>query len=612
MIPLSFAQRRLWFIDKFEGPSATYNVPFLVRLTGDLDVTALTAAVRDVVTRHETLRTLIVENTEGVPGQHVLPADDVHLDVSLIEVTEKDADRAVRAAASRAFTLAEEIPLHATLFRTAPREHQLLLLVHHIASDGESIGPLSRDLAAAYTARATGRAPDWPDLDVQYVDFTVWQREVLGTEDDPDSVLSTQLGYWRTELAGVPQPLRLAADRPRPPVASHRGDGVALTLDEALLTRAEALARHAEVSVPMLFQAAVALLLQQLGAGDDIALGSTIAGRPDDELADLVGFFVNTWVLRTDLSGTPTFEQVLAQVRQKALMSYDNQDAPFELLVESLNPERSTAYHPLFQTMFTWQTRGWTAFELPGGLAAEFGPLPTSTAKFDLEFNFFNDPDTPGLLVFLEYATDLFDRSTAEAMTARFERLVRQLVGAPSRPAALADVLDADERDLVVRARNDTAAPVPDLTVAELVERCAAATPDATAVVCDDVELTYAELDARAGRLARELADRGAGPETLVGLALPRSAELVVALLAVLKAGAAYLPIDPKYPSARLDFILADAAPHLILTDAEAAGALPENDIPDCSSRTSRVPRAPASKPPPRPRPRAGPRTPPT
>ncbi|MEW1551688.1 amino acid adenylation domain-containing protein [Streptomyces tsukubensis] len=579
MIPLSFAQRRLWFIDRFEGPSATYNVPFLVRLTGELDVAALTAAVNDVVARHESLRTLIVENAEGVPAQEVLPAGQARLDVPLVEVAPGDLDGAVREASNYAIVLSKEIPVRATLFRTGAREHALLLLVHHIAGDGESSAPLSRDLAAAYTARVLGGEPDWPELPVQYVDYTLWQRELLGEESDPGSVLSTQLAYWREELSGIPQPMRLATDRPRPPVASHRGDGVGITLGGELLGRVEELARRADVTAPMVFQAAVSVLLQQLGAGEDIAVGSTIAGRTDDALADLVGFFVNTWVLRTDLSGAPSFEDVLAQVQHKALTAYDNQDAPFERLVEIVNPERSTAYHPLFQVMFTWATRGWTEFGLPG-VSAHFGPLATPTAKFDLEFNFFDDPGEPGIFVFLEYATDLFDRSTAEAVLARFERLVGALVAAPSRPVVLVDVLEAGERELVLRTFNGSAAAVPALGVPGLVERQAAATPQATALVDGGRELTYAELGARAGRLARELVARGVGPESVVGLALERSADLVVGMLGILKAGAAYLPIDPRYPSARLDHILSDARPQLVLTGAGTAGVLPAPEVP--------------------------------
>ncbi|QIB43052.1 non-ribosomal peptide synthetase [Streptomyces aureoverticillatus] len=579
MIPLSFAQRRLWFISRFEGPSATYNLPFLMRLTGTLDSGALESAVRDVLERHESLRTLIVENADGVPAQEVVEMADVRFGMPVVEVEPSAMDEAVAKEAGYVLDLATEIPLRATLLKAGEQEHVLVLLIHHIASDGESMGPLARDLAEAYSARLKGEEPGWEELPVQYIDYTMWQRELLGDEHDPESVLSAQVDYWRGELAGVPQPLQLPADRPRPPVASHDGDGVSLTVDPELIVRIEALARERDVTVPMVMQAALMVTLQHLGAGEDIALGSTVAGRTDDDLTDLIGFFVNTWVLRADLSGSPTFEKLLAQVQDKALAAYDNQDAPFERLVEILNPERSTAYHPLFQVMFTWETEAAMDLELPG-LTTRLEVLSTATAKFDLEFNYFYDPAKRAMLIHLEYATDLFDRATAEAVTQRYLRVVEQLIAEPARPVGLVDILRADERALVLGAFNDTARETPELTVPAMVELQVARTPDTVAVVFGDESLTYAELNARADKLARELIARGVGPESVVGLSLPRSADLVVGLLGVLKAGGAYLPIDPKYPSTRLDFILSDARPTLILTDADTVGVLPENDTP--------------------------------
>ncbi|WP_241844730.1 condensation domain-containing protein, partial [Streptomyces silvensis] len=278
MIPLSYAQRRLWFIDRFEGPSATYNVPFMVRFTGALDTDALTAAVHDVVVRHESLRTLIVETPDGVPGQEAVAPEGLRLDVPLVEVAAEDLRAAAEQVAHRPLILTEDLPLRATLFRTGAQEHHLLLLIHHIAADGESVGPLARDLLACYTARSEGAEPELPELPVQYADYTLWQREMLGDENDPESLLSEQLGYWHDELAGVPQPLRLSTDRPRPPVASHRGGGLRFAVEPGLLSRVEEVARAADVTLPMAFQAALVVTLQHLGAGEDIAIGSTIAG----------------------------------------------------------------------------------------------------------------------------------------------------------------------------------------------------------------------------------------------------------------------------------------------------------------------------------------------
>ncbi|HWM02052.1 MAG TPA: amino acid adenylation domain-containing protein, partial [Actinophytocola sp.] len=369
-VPLSFAQRRLWFLHRFEGPSATYNIPLALRLSGPLDIDALTAAVRDVVVRHESLRTLFLADDAGVPFQRVVPADDIGLDAGLdvrvVDVAPDELTGAVSAAMGHRFDLATQLPIHATLFRAGAEEHVLALVTHHIAADGESMAPLARDLSAAYVARLTGAEPGWPELPVRYTDYTRWQRELLGAEDDLASVLAAQSAYWRAELAGAPQPLRLPTDRPRPPVAGHHGDMLEFAIEPALLAAARDLARECDVTMSMVMQSVLAVLLHQLGGGEDVSIGSPIAGRTDDALADLVGFFVNTWVLRVDLSGNPTFSDLLDRVRGKALAAYDNQDAPFERLVEVLNPERSRAYHPLFQVMLAWHDNTRVDFDLPG------------------------------------------------------------------------------------------------------------------------------------------------------------------------------------------------------------------------------------------------------
>ncbi|MEU2561070.1 condensation domain-containing protein [Streptomyces longispororuber] len=569
MIPLSFAQRRLWFIDRFEGPSAIYNLPFAVRVTGPLDVPALAAAVRDVVARHESLRTLIVEEA-GVPFQRVLPVADAELDVPVVDVPPGGLDEAVTAATGYRFDLSAEIPVRACVLRHGATEHVLVLVVHHIAADGESMRPLARDLSVAYRARSAGRAPSWPELPVQYGDFTLWQRELL---DADGGVLAGQVEYWRGELAGVAQPLRLPVDRARPAVASRRGDVVEFTVGPGLLDASRALAQAHGATVPMVFQAALAVLLHQLGGGDDLTIGSPIAGRPDDGLTDLVGFFVNTWVLRADLSGNPSFEELLARVRTKAFAAYEHQDAPFERLVEVLAPERSTAYHPLFQVMFVWQHDARIGLDLPG-LESSLRALSTGTAKFDLEFTFLTGPAGQGARCHLEYATDLFDRDTVARIADRYLGALRQVLADPGVRVGAVDVLLRDERQ-ELRELNDTAAPVLADTVPGLFERQVAGTPHAVAVECDGVTLTYAELNARADRLARVLAGRGVGPESLVALALPRTADLVVALLGIVKSGAAYVPVDPRYPSERVDSILADARPRAVVTDRPGTGAGP-------------------------------------
>ncbi|MFF8919575.1 condensation domain-containing protein, partial [Streptomyces sp. NPDC015032] len=444
-MPLSFAQRRLWFLHRFEGPSATYNIPAVLRLTGVLDTAALTRAVRDVVVRHESLRTLIVDDAEGVPYQRVVPADEVLLDVPVITVQAGGAAPAVEHEAACLFDLATDIPIRTSVIRCGPEDHVLVLVIHHIAGDGESLAPLARDLAAAYTARLAGRAPQWTPLAVQYADYTLWQQELLGEESDPGSALSAQTAYWRQELAGVPQPLQLPTDRTRPAAASYRGDTVEIAFEPELLTAADKLARERGATVSMVLQSALAVLLRQLGAGDDITIGSPIAGRTDEALTDLVGFFANTWVLRADLSGNPSFERVLERVRDKALAAYDNQDAPFERLVELLNPERSTAYQPYFQVMLAWQNITLPDFALPG-LQVTPESASTGAARFDLFFNLAEMPGQ-GVRGVIEYATDLFDRPSVERLADRFVRALRQLVADPGRPASGIDILTPDERE---------------------------------------------------------------------------------------------------------------------------------------------------------------------
>ncbi len=583
-VPLSYGQDRLWFIDRFEGPSATYNIPMSLRLHGALDTGALAAAVADVVVRHEILRTVYGHDVDGVPYQQVLDAAEARarLDVAVDETDAADVADAVARSAQYRFDLAVDLPVRVRILRSGPEAHVLSLVVHHIAGDGQSFAPLFRDLSTAYAARIRGEEPHWHEQPLHYADYALWQRDELGDPDDPDSLLARQAAYWQQELAGVPQPLALPTDRPRPSRPSHRGDRVEFTVDAQLLGEAEALARSRGVTVSMVMQAALAALLHQLGGGQDIPIGSPIAGRTDDAADGMVGFFVNTWVLRADLSGGPSFEDLLAQVQRKALAAYDNQDAPFERLVELLNPERSTSYHPLFQVMLGWQNTDRAELDLPGIDQTEVIWARTGTARFDLYVHLVQTDTAHGSEVrgAIEYATDLFDASTVRRLTDGLVRVLRHMVAEPRAHAATTDLLAPEERRAVLDTVNDTAVETPELTIPELVARRVAAAPEAVAVVFEDQRLTYADLAARADRLARELTDRGVRPETVVGLALSRSADLVVAMLGILKAGGAYLPIDPRFPSSRLDFILDDARPALVLTEKGTADVLPETGVP--------------------------------
>ncbi|MDB1086991.1 amino acid adenylation domain-containing protein [Streptomyces sp. ACA25] len=577
MIPLSFAQRRLWFVDQFEGPSPTYNGAFALRLTGELNVRALESAFRDVIRRHEVLRTVIVEDDEGVPHQRVLPSAEHPFVLSVVEVTEEEERAAaIDEVATGAFDLAADVPIRSRLVRCGPREHTLVVVAHHIAVDGESFGPLFRDLTRAYAARTEGRAPAWEPLPVQYADYTLWQRDVLGDESDPDSVSARQLEYWREALADLPQPLAMPTDRPRPRAMSQDGDRVQFSIAPDLLGAVEKLAAEQDTTVSMVMHSALAVLLHHLGCGDDVPIGAPITDRTDEELRDLVGFFVNTWVLRVDLSGNPTFRQLLQRVRDRSLAAYDNQDMPFERLVELLNPDRSTAYHPFFQVMLSWQPPV-PGLDLPG-LDVRAERLETGTAKFDLFFDLLPD-GSGGAQCRLEYATYLFDRDTAEGIADRFVRVLKRLVADSGRGIGSIDVLDAAERDRVLTQFNDTATALSELTVPELFERQAARTPDAPAVVCEDRTLTYRELDDRANSVAWELVRRGAGPEDLVVLALPRTEGLVAGLLGILKSGAGYLPMDPQYLGGRAQSVLSEARPRFVVTDTATRKDLPQNDM---------------------------------
>ncbi|MGC9382889.1 condensation domain-containing protein, partial [Streptomyces sp. MH13] len=493
-------------------PSATYNMPFALRLTGDVDHDALEAALNDLVVRHEPLRTVFSETADR-PVQRVLPAERAHLALRTVTVGQDRLEAEIRAAARHPFDLAADIPAKAWLFRTedAPNAAVLLLVLHHIAGDGWSAGPLARDLVAAYAARSGGEAPAWPALPVQYGDYTVWQHEALGDVDDPGSEMARQFAYWAHQLEAAPEEVTVPGDRPRPASASYEGGVVSLELGADLHAGLRDLARSADVTPFMVLQAALAALLSRLGAGSDIVVGSPVAGRMDEGLDDLVGLFVNTLVVRTDVSGDPSFGELLGRVREGCLEAFAHQDVPFELVVERLNPVRSGGRHPLFQVALVLQNNEEGRFELPG-LGVRTESVGTGTAKFDvtvsLSETFDEDGRPAGMSGFIEYATDLYDAGTVELFGARLVRVLSGAVAGPASRVGELDVLSGGERERLlgwsVAGGARVLVTLPGL-FAGRVREC----PGAVAVVCGEGVWSYGELAGRVNRLARWLIGRG-------------------------------------------------------------------------------------------------------
>ncbi len=607
-LPLSPAQRRLWFLTELEGPNPVYNVPVVLRLRGALDTAALETAVHDLVTRHEALRT-VLPSTDGEPRQEVLDPERARRGVPLRDVTGRDTADAVREAVTTVFDPAHDVPLRVTLLKAGPDEHVLVLVVHHIAADRWTLAVLMDDLATAYTARTRGAAPGWEPLPVSYADYTLWQREVLGDPDDKDSVLSRQVAFWERTLAGLPDEVDLPRDRPRPARPGHLGGAVPFTVEAAVHERLAAVAREHGVTMFMVVQAAWTALLSRLGGGTDIAVGTPVAGRLDEALDRLAGFFVNTLVLRVDLSGDPTFAGLLRRVRESDLAAYAHQDVPFEHLVEVLNPPRSLARHPLFQTMVGFKNAPDTLPALPGLQVVREAPAD-EPAKFDLMADFAERRDAQGrpagLDGLLEYAADLFDHSTAQDLAARLVRLIATVAAGPDLPLSAVGVLLPGE---TARLSGPPAGP-PTATLPQLFEERAARTPDAIAVAWQDTTVTYAALNALANRLARALVATGAGPGTIVAVAVPRSPQLYAAVWAVLKTGAAYLPLDLGLPAERLALMLRDAAPVAVLgtaattwpdtappvlrADGTGLPDLPDGDLTDAERTTPLRPGHPA------------------
>jgi amino acid adenylation domain-containing protein len=576
-LPLSFSQQRLWFVAQLEG--ATYNTPVVIKIAGQLDPVALVAALNDVIDRHEVLRTIFPAQ-HGEPYQHVLETAELTCDV--ITTSEAGVAPLIGQAVARPIDLQTEIPLRAQLLATPQDGYLLVLVMHHIAGDGWSMGPLARDLSAAYSARRLGQALAWTaPLPVQYADYALWQRELLAGEDDPESLVARQIAYWKTALDGIPAELNLPADRPRPATASRRGHRVAIAIDAEVHQRLAAVARDQAVTMFMVVHAALAVLLSRLGAGTDIPVGSPVAGRVDEALEGLIGCFVNTLVLRTDLSGNPSFADLLIQVREVGLNAFAHSDVPFERLVEVLAPDRSLARHPLFQVNLALQNMPAPALDLPGTRASLL-PDEWQAARFDLGFLLeegFDDGRPAGIRGSLIAAADLFDEGTAALVTRLLDRVLGVVAGDPQSRAGTIELLAESERQQVLTGWNDTSTGWPaSMTPAQFADR-ASAVPDAVAVVDGAAALTFGALAGRAGRLARYLTAIGAGPDSVVGLFLDDGADMLVAMLAVWLAGAAYLPLDPANPPERLALMLTGSQVAVVIADADIAGELPAGRV---------------------------------
>jgi amino acid adenylation domain-containing protein len=572
LIPTSFAQRGLWFLNQVLG-GAAYNIPLALRLTGSLDVACVRVALADVIARHESLRTRFPER-DGEPVQEVV-AEYGGNALIVIAVDEDDLGAAVGEAAEYAFDLRVDIPIRATLLVLGPTEHVLVLVLHHISVDGMSMGPLCGDLAVAYRARRSGLAPRWRELRVQYADYTLWQRELLGTTDDPDSLLSRQLAYWRDTLAGLPDETVLPVDRQRPSMASHRSGTAAVFIPADTHARLVELAWEHGATVFMVLHTTLVMVLCRLGAGDDVAIGSVVAGRTDEALDDLVGFFVNTLVLRTDASGDPSFVELLRRVVECAVGAFEHQDTPFERVVEAVAPKRSLARHPLFQVMLELQaiSRG-AVLELPGVTAETIASVAPS-AKFDLDCQLAERVDADGRPAGIDggivFATDLFDKTTVDDIAARWMRVVDAVAADPSLRISEAPVLAEGERHRLLAAWNDTGGEPPGVSVSELFGRQAARTPDAVALIGAGVEMSYARLQDRAHQVAHVLVDAGVEPGDVVGVAMGRSISLVECVLGVLAAGAAFVVLDPEFPDTRLAGVVEQVGARAVLAGPATA-----------------------------------------
>ena len=572
--PLTFAQQRLWFLNQFDPNSTIYNIPIAIRVKGKLNRVALNRSFNGILLRHEILRTTFsfVDN-QPVQVIHSAPTSNISV-VDLRNMSnirrETEVKQLIIEATQRPFDLSVGPLLRISLLWLDEEEYILLVVIHHILTDEWSMGVFIQELSTLYTAFCAGVPSPLPELPIQYADFAVWQRQWLSGE-----ALETRLNYWLSQLDGVPGLLQLPTDRPRPNVQTYQGKAHRLTLNIDLTQKLQTLSQESGTTLFMTLLAAFATLLYRYSGQSDISIGSPIANRNRIEIESLIGFFVNTLVLRTRFEDNPSFEKLLAQVRETTLKAYEHQDVPFEQIVEALQPQRSLAYSPLFQVMFVLQNAPMRELKLPGVTWCELDREST-TAKFDLTLSM-TETDQ-GLVGEWEYNTDLFNGSTIERMAAHFENLLLAIVENPVATVDELPLLSESEQHQLLVEWNDTASAYPtDKCIHQLFEEQVERTPLAVAVIFKDRQLTYEQLNLRANQLAHHLRTLGVGPEVLVGICLERSIEMVVGLLGILKAGGAYVPLDPNYPPSRLSYMLADSGVEVLLTHRSLLKSLPSH-----------------------------------
>ena len=565
-LPLSFAQERLWFLDQLEPNRSAYNMLAAYRLTGQIEVTALEQSLGEIVQHHEVLRTTFT-SVDGQPSQVI--GSDIALTLpvtNLLKLPEAEreieAQRLVTEEAQQPFSLATGSLFRIKLLRLTEAEYVLLLNIHHIVFDGWSFDIFFRELTALYTAFSTNKLSPLPELPIQYADFAHWQHNWLQGE-----VLESQLNYWKQQLGGSLPILQLPTDYPRPPVQTYQGAYQSLELPLNLTKALKTLSQQERITLFMTLLAAFQTLLHRYSGQEDIIIGTPIAGRNQVETEGLIGLFVNTLAIRTNLSGNPSFRQLLSQVREVTLGAYDHQDLPLEKLIEELNPERDLSRSPLFQVMFAFQNTPSQPWELPG-LTITPLEVHSGTSKFDLTLDL--KETSEGIKGGIEYNTDLFDTTTITRMLGHFQTLLESIVANPDQPLWDLPLLTPTEQHQLLVEWNNTQTDYPNNTcIHQLFEAQVERTPNTIAVIFDNQQLTYQQLNHRANQLARHLQKLGVKPEVTVGICLERSLEMIVAILAILKAGGAYIPLDPAYPQERRAFMLQDSQVSLLLTTSK-------------------------------------------